>query len=93
LDRILKIFLPSPCTVHFSYHKFTSSFAISHTSGFFTSSPAIYLYFNYYQLSNRCKRDRSVYATYDSELPLEVHLAVLTSYAGTFSADNDIYTV
>jgi len=50
-------------------------------------------YFNYYQLSNRCKRDRSVYATYDPELPLEVTLAVLTSYPGIFCADNDIYIV
>ena len=34
-----------------------------------------------------------MYATYDSELPLELHLAVLNSYPGTFRADNGIYIV
>lgn len=34
-----------------------------------------------------------MYAIYDPELPLEAHLAVLTSYPGTSCADNDIYVV
>jgi hypothetical protein len=44
-----------PCTVHFVYNKITPQFAMSHTSGFVTSSPAIYLYSNYYHPSNPCK--------------------------------------